>query len=351
MRSVAGRGIAVFAVASLLSGTVGPLAPAEGRASAVFVDDDGLAGAGCDGTSPVPVTIDAAVAGSGPGASIKVCPGTYPERISIAGATHDGLTIQGVGTDPVLVLPPVSDAGTIPDVLAIRGADRVRIRSIRLGALTTGSCNHVDTVVRVAGGSRSVVISDVLISPIGDDTLGTCGFGVGIAVEGGATATISDSEIRDHQVAAIFVRSPDGGASILRDRIAYVHAGALPPDSCGPGVIVSAGVARVVRDMDILGGGISVVRKGVAGRIRDNHIRGGPVGILLGSGARTRVQGNTVEASCDAGIVVAGPAVSSSRETAYRARGPGRRSASPRRGLAPSRATTSRTTIRPFPTA
>src|SRR6478609_3286046 len=47
-----------------------------------FVDDDGRVGTrGCGGAAHVPDTIQGAVDVSGPGDTIMVCPGAYPEQL------------------------------------------------------------------------------------------------------------------------------------------------------------------------------------------------------------------------------------------------------------------------------
>src|ERR1700741_2069927 len=58
---------------------------------ALFVDDDHLQCPNAMFTS-----IQAAVNASGPGATIKVCPGTYPEQVRFDGHLHDGLKLESL---------------------------------------------------------------------------------------------------------------------------------------------------------------------------------------------------------------------------------------------------------------
>ena len=71
-RRIAGASI----IGSLLVGLLATGAAAGGPASA-YVDDDGLAGPGCDGAGMAFLEIQAALDASVPGTTILVCPGTY----------------------------------------------------------------------------------------------------------------------------------------------------------------------------------------------------------------------------------------------------------------------------------
>jgi Right handed beta helix region len=70
--------------------------------------------------------IQSAVDASGPGATIKVCPGTYPEQVRITGHMHDKLKLESLKPLKATIQWPTPE--TMPFVLVdIKTADHVRL--------------------------------------------------------------------------------------------------------------------------------------------------------------------------------------------------------------------------------
>src|SRR5262245_27695513 len=92
-----GRGMAA---AALLLAVVA--APGAAGGSTLFVDDDGLAGPGCNGNGQAYPEIQSAVDAAGPGDTIRVCPGTYPGHIMVETAD---LTIEAVTPETAVIVP------------------------------------------------------------------------------------------------------------------------------------------------------------------------------------------------------------------------------------------------------
>jgi hypothetical protein len=89
----------------------------------LFVDNTPLNG-DCPATPYT--TIQSAVDASGPGAMIKVCPGTYPEQVRINGHTHDNLKLQSLQPLKATIQWPTPE--TVPFVLVdINTADHVKL--------------------------------------------------------------------------------------------------------------------------------------------------------------------------------------------------------------------------------
>jgi len=71
------------------------------------------------------VTIQAAVTASPAGTVIEICPGTYPEQVTIG----KNLTLEGVGnlsSDAVVILPPAG--GVVQNATDVSNSDPLRRR-------------------------------------------------------------------------------------------------------------------------------------------------------------------------------------------------------------------------------
>ncbi|MGD9590115.1 MAG: cohesin domain-containing protein [Pyrinomonadaceae bacterium] len=92
----------------------------------IMVDDDGFASStDCDAADPANTTIQAGVNAATAGATVKVCPGTYNEDVSISGAGKANLTLLGSGVDVSTIIGQHTSGG--PDTVQILSAPGVTI--------------------------------------------------------------------------------------------------------------------------------------------------------------------------------------------------------------------------------
>jgi hypothetical protein len=333
---------------------------AAGASTTQYVDDDGHAGRvhGCDGFHAAHTTIQRAVDHAAPGSRILVCPGVYREILNVTGPAKDGLVIEAVEPWAAILRPPRGVGGSL---VTIADADRVRVRWFRLRAPTRGACARIRDMVRVTDRSSDVVIRGNRLVPTGFDTIGRCGYAVGVRVRDGASALIAHNLIRDFQRNGVLVDGRGAWrrrvwAGIRYNSILFQHAaeahgirdatgvsivsrtldGGGHPPGYGPARAsvyrnVIAGLASAGSgpgDTPVLGGGIGGISTGiwalgnqvrhvaygiglfdVGASIRDNTIedaRGDGISVD-GDGNLVRISGNTVLRSgatgIDAGVV------------------------------------------------
>jgi nitrous oxidase accessory protein NosD len=196
-------------------------APAAAAGITVYIDDDGKAGAaGCNGSTVVPSSIQSAVDASGPGDTILVCPGTYPEQVDIAGAAHKGLTIRATSRYAAKVRP--ANAGFLPIIRV--ASPRVTIQRLRVVAPTVQSCSQATSGILVDGVANARILSNlVLANPSGDTLDGSAGLYEGITIDDGSTgALVQNNIVRAFQMVGIMVHNAD--AKVINNSVQYWHA-------------------------------------------------------------------------------------------------------------------------------
>ena len=111
---------------------------ADPTAHTFFVDNTPLDN-GCPATTFT--TIQAAVNASGPGDTIKVCPGTYTEQVRITGHTHDGLKLQSVKPLQAIIKWPTVETPPLA-LVDFNMADHVTFTGFTVtGPFTFGGCS------------------------------------------------------------------------------------------------------------------------------------------------------------------------------------------------------------------
>jgi len=185
------RLLSLAALAALAVGTIA-IPAAAGAPTTWYVDDDGTAGANsCAGPRSVPTSIQDAVDASGPGDTIMVCKGKYPEQVVIAGSAHRGLSVVGAGSWTARISPGSLEGAEDGDAI-IRVASRdVRIQWLKVVARTTGTCEKAEFGILVDGVTGAVIQSNRVVAGVGGDTrIGPCGVVYGIAVTDGSNDTL-----------------------------------------------------------------------------------------------------------------------------------------------------------------
>jgi parallel beta-helix repeat protein len=223
--------------------TVGPQSSSAGDGLHTYiVDDDHLQ---CPNAAFT--TIQSAVAASGPGDLIRVCPGIYQEQVDI-GPGHDGLTLFSQQPRQAIIKAPQLAMAEPGDIVRIHGAQNVSVKQFVIsGPLPdTLFCSVTTrTGVRVDQGA-SALLRDNQITEIRSTNPALRGCQNGIAVLVGrnfegttGTAWITHNEIDRYQKGAIVVDNAGSYATI--DHNSIVHG---PPDVIviGPnGIQVSRG--------------------------------------------------------------------------------------------------------------
>lgn len=217
----------------LLVATVG--APTVAAPVTRWVDDDGRAGsAGCDATKAAPKRIQAAIDASGPGDTIVVCPGVYREELKVAGS-RQGLTIRAASPGAARVRPRAVANADLP-LMGITGVNGVTVRGLVLQAPTTTPCRRVPTLLRVLDAVGTVV-RKTRFEPLGNDTIGPCGYDAGIVVQGASTLFADEVVIRDFRTRGIDSTTPVSeqgpGIHVQDSQLLFLHAAESPKPAIG----------------------------------------------------------------------------------------------------------------------
>lgn len=146
--------------------------------------DDAAAG---DAATTAFATIGRAIEAAGPGDTIYVLPGTYPETVTLAGALD--LTVMGING-----LPIVAPTGVTGPVIRCDGC-----RNVVISCLDIRNASGDGIVVT---GSSEMVLRDLVIAGIGGD---------GVRVEGSTAVLIEWLEIADVAGSAISVDAASTG--------------------------------------------------------------------------------------------------------------------------------------------
>jgi len=123
-----------------------PADPADSNpGTTYFVDNHTASDDNCPATPYT--TIQAGIDASGPGDTVKVCPGTYPEQPLVMGHSHDGLKLESVKPLEAVVKWPAVDmpSATYPSgshhLLEINTANQVTLRGFTItGPFNSGGC-------------------------------------------------------------------------------------------------------------------------------------------------------------------------------------------------------------------
>ncbi|MCY7418990.1 MAG: right-handed parallel beta-helix repeat-containing protein [Chloroflexi bacterium] len=298
---------------TLTFGIVAALTPAAGLAAGGttrMVDGDGRAAPGnCAASAAASTTIQSAIDAANPGDTVLVCPGTYTEQVVI---TVNDLTVRSTGKWTAVIKPRAS----LPDdfLVGIGDAKGITFQGFKLVAPTTGDCIDVPVGILVIG-TRDTIVRGNQIRAAGPNTLGECGFDIGIAlgpdfVISGATsvtpsgfdvpthAAVIFNSVQDFKAAGIVASGQGTIANIQRNSIRYYHLGHTSDDQC----------LNTVANVTPAGTDVRKQLRKLIDRLPDQGTGiAGPapfacyaVGILTGFDARAVIKGNRVHSGIDA---------------------------------------------------
>jgi parallel beta-helix repeat protein len=116
-----------------------PSDPADSSPGTTFFVDNTPADGDCPPTSYV--TIQSAVDASGPGDTVKVCPGVYPEQVRISGHSHDGLKLESLTPLQAVIQWPTAESAPLA-LVDFNMADQVTLRGFTItGPFTFPGCS------------------------------------------------------------------------------------------------------------------------------------------------------------------------------------------------------------------
>ena len=130
------------------------------------------------------VTIQAAIDASGPGDTVRVCPGTYPEQVRIVGHDHDGLKLESIEPLQAVIQWPTPE--TFPLALVdFNNADGVTLRAFTVtGPFTSAACSpdrHEGLLVE-NGFDERIVENPITLIRNSDPALYHCSEGDAVAI-------------------------------------------------------------------------------------------------------------------------------------------------------------------------
>jgi hypothetical protein len=246
----------------------GLVIPAAANAASVYVSNSApvtVGGKSC--TQPAYGSIQGAINASA--AQIIVCPGTYPEQLSITKATK--LTVAGTPGSAKVTLPPspansetvcdkaAAEAGFSPDQdeISICKAGTVSISGLTVEAKwPSGTCGPSMYGIRVAGAA-TLKATNVTVNGAGASPINGCQSGVGI--QAGTTRTkpaeagnlkLKGVTVSEYQKNGITIAGAGSTAAIATTTV--IGAGATPAIAQN-GIQVSEGGTAKIKSSKVSG--------------------------------------------------------------------------------------------------
>ena len=237
----------------------------------------------CKPSLPSYTTISAAVIGVPPGSTVEVCPGTYPEQVTIA----QPLTLKGITS-------------------ANAGQAVITVPSAGLAVVTTGFSNSIAPQVAVTATAGPVNISDLTVDGTGNTVGGSGTWLVGILYDDGSSGTVNEVTVRNlsnsgYTAGTWAVNSTATGESVTIENSSF-H------DIDNSAVITqgsSSTLLATVKGNSMEPAGYTVQLLGAGGSLTGNVISGGYEAIIEGP---STVSANTVTNASYAGMQISGPA-------------------------------------------
>jgi parallel beta-helix repeat protein len=204
-------------------------------------------------------SIQDAVNAASPGATIKVCAGTYTEQVTIP-AGKDDLTLYSVPDLQAIIHAPLAFVGH-KAIVWVNGAQNATIRHFTIEGPGSGGCDSIEEGVRVDNGG-SALITDNHITNIHDTPFSGCQNGLGVRVGRNfdmpgtvGSATIVHNVIDNYQKGGIVVDGLLAGPPFSQAEVAYNQVQGVGPTPviAQNGIQVSRGAIANVHNNTVSG--------------------------------------------------------------------------------------------------
>jgi Right handed beta helix region len=180
----------------------------------------------CAGSGTHYTTIQAAVNAASSGGKVSVCPGTYPEQVSITKSlTLVGIVNTSASTDAAVVVVPAgglvqtgSDiyGNPVAAQILVTGATSVTVSHLTVDGSNNGlsGCGTSDPIGIYYQNSTGTITYNAVRDVLMDPAYQGCGLGLAINVEsntGAPAVTISDNSVRNYDKNGITASGPGTG--------------------------------------------------------------------------------------------------------------------------------------------
>lgn len=218
--------------------------PASAAGKVRVVDNDGKGSAtNCDATTKAFAKIQKAIDASAAGDLVKVCPGTYKERLSITGA-RAGLQVLSTKAGGAIVRDPDIYLPVMPPLVAITDVANVTFKGFKVRTLTWESYLSSQMEGIVADGATNVSI-------LGNDVSWAGGSGelsqliTAITAKGGTTGLIKGNTIKDARQDGVLVTGSGTNVDVAGNTISFPFVGHPDVDALYGVEVTGAATARV----------------------------------------------------------------------------------------------------------
>jgi len=246
-------------------------------------------------------TISAAVASVPSGATINVCPGNYPEQVTIT----KPLTLQGVaaaGSNAATVIASATDSTFLnyngilnrPSILVEAGP--VNITNINISAVySTNDCTTIATgIAYVSGSSGTVNHTNASVLPA---VAGGCTNSVGVWIENENVATVTTVTVQNSTLEV-------EGTGI------WAHSG--QPSNFAPITYLKA-TGNLIFGNQPNSFAVGVYVDMAQGSVSNNSIHTSLIGVDLNTNAAITVSGNTVDSVTGIDVFQAKPTITGNK--------------------------------------
>ena len=275
-----------------------------------MADDNNFAVGTCKPKLTSFSTIQAAVSAVPPGSTVLVCPGVYPEQVTISRP----LTLQGIADsnlDQIVMTVPGTGLANVTSVFGELVATQVLV-------LNAGPVNITNIAVDGTGGDQACATSGIWLAGIfyGAGSSGEVsrvrasgqldgGCGVGIWAENDVSSnqhvTVQGNSVHDVDGYGISVGSSGTTSTLsvtVRDNVVF-------PNIASAAGIVANSVNGEIRDNDVSNALFGLFASAPDARISSNNVTSTNYGVvLIASG---RVQSNDISNSSVDGVVLSAP--------------------------------------------